>query len=72
MFDPVTGKVRVRTVEKDSVFFKIAREYMIRLEPEDFINENRLKRLALTAGVTPDKFKEEFYHVVERELLSKV
>ena len=67
MFDPKTGKVRVRTVEKESVFYKIAKEYMIRLEPEDFLDPAKLNELAKTAGVTPARFKEEFFHVVEQE-----
>jgi len=69
MFDPKTGKIRVRTVRKESVFYQIAREYMIRLEPEDFSDPARLKRIAAAAGVTPKRFREEFFHVLSHELL---
>jgi len=71
LFDPTSAKVKVRVVNKDSVFYRIAREYMIRLEPEDFLDSSKLKRLAVTAGITPERFKEEFYYVVEREMHDK-
>ncbi len=67
MFDPRSGKVKVRTVNTDSAFFKVAKEYMIRLEVQDFEDEKRLKQIAKAAGVTPEKFREEFFHVVEQE-----
>ncbi|MFP4497250.1 MAG: 6-phosphofructokinase [Vulcanimicrobiota bacterium] len=65
MFDPVSGKVKVRTVDTNTAFFKVAQQYMVRLVPEDFEDEDRLLALSEVAGVTPEKFKEEFYHVVE-------
>lgn len=68
MFDPKTGKVKVRNVSKQSVFYRIAREYMIRLEPCDLQDPAKLSRLAQVAGVTPERFKEEFQHVVEHEM----
>lgn len=68
MFDPDTGKVKVRTVNKDSAFFKVAKEYMIRLEPQDFEKPHRLKRIAKAAGLSPERFKDEFFHVVEHEM----
>ena len=68
MFDPKTGKIKVRTVNKESVFYKIAKEYMIRLEPEDFTDAALLAKLAKAAGVTPECFKQEFMHVVENEM----
>lgn len=70
MFDPVTGRVKVRTVDKNSAFYRVAREYMIRLELDDFSDKDKLARLAKVAGVTPEKFKEEFYHTVEWQLAS--
>ena len=68
MFDPKTGKISVRTVDKESVFYRIAREYMIRLEHEDFIDPAKLKEIAEAAGITPEEFKKEFFHVVEHEI----
>ena len=34
--EPGTGRTRVRMVNTDSEGYRVAREYMIRLEPEDF------------------------------------
>ena len=68
IFDEKSGKISVRTVDKDSVFYRIAREYMIRLEPDDFNDPAKLKEIAEAVGITPDEFKKEFYHVVEHEI----
>jgi len=65
MFDPSTGKVKVRTVDTNSPFFRVAREYMVRLEPSDFKDPRKLERLARAAHCTPERFKKEFLHVVE-------
>jgi 6-phosphofructokinase 1 len=67
MFDPVTGKVKVRIVNKDSAFFQIAREFMVRLEKEDFIESKKLARIAKAVGLPPEKIKDELYYVVENE-----
>ncbi len=55
----------IRRVDRKSVFYRIAREYMIMLEPIDFDDPIRLKKLAETAGTTPEKFFREFHYVVE-------
>ena len=39
--DPETGKTRVRTVDIKAPSYKIAREYMIRLEKEDFSDHGK-------------------------------
>lgn len=53
----------IRRVDRNSVFYRIAREYMIALEPVDFEDPVRLKALAEAAGITPEQFRQEFYHV---------
>ena len=59
LMDPATGKTRVRTVDVDSETYRTARRYMIRLESEDFEEEN-LSRLAHTANMSPEEFQERF------------
>ena len=66
LFTTECGAKPIRKVNKDSVFYRIAREYMIKLEERDFEDPVRLKELSRIAGVTPERFKEEFYHVTDR------
>ncbi len=61
--DPKTGKTKVREVDTGSLSFQIAREYMIRLEPSDFEDEQTLKSMAELTNLTPERFKSEFAHV---------
>jgi ATP-dependent phosphofructokinase / diphosphate-dependent phosphofructokinase len=67
IIDKETGKTRVRLVDTNSLLFKIAKEYMIRLTPEDFDDKASLKALARTANVSTKEFKEHFEYVVEHE-----
>jgi len=60
IFDPETQKTKVRYVDINSLSFKIATEYMIRLEKSDFEDEEQLSRLAQIAHVSVSKFREEF------------
>ncbi|MGC6486121.1 MAG: diphosphate--fructose-6-phosphate 1-phosphotransferase, partial [Planctomycetota bacterium] len=50
--DPATGRPRVRTVNPESEAYRVAREYQIRLEPDDFANEDRLEAIAGAANMT--------------------
>jgi len=63
ILDPTTGRTRVRMAGVNSEAYRIAREYMIRLEPEDFVIEDRLKQYATLTGLTPQAFREQFGHV---------
>ncbi len=62
--DPVTGKTKVRLVDINSLSFKIAQEYMIRLKKTDFADDEKLERLARTAGVSSEEFRNEFERIV--------
>lgn len=48
--DATTGKTRVRVVDTAAPSYKVAREYMIRLEREDFADEEKLRLLAQAAS----------------------
>lgn len=61
--DPDTGKTRVRTVDVNCLSFRIASEYMIRLEKKDLSDEESLKRLASAAHCSPEEFKNQFSYV---------
>ncbi len=64
LLDPATNRVRVRKVDVTSLSFKIAREYMIRLNRADFEDADKLAALASAAKVSPEKFRAEFEHVL--------
>ncbi len=65
--DPVTGRTKVRMVDINSEHYRVAREYMIRLEREDLENPEMLAKLADAAKMTPEEFKKKFAHVVGLE-----
>jgi 6-phosphofructokinase 1 len=69
LLDPKTGKSRVRLVDVDNPSYKVAREYMIRLEGEDFEDQEKLRLLAQAASsrsksCSPDEFRTRFQHLV--------
>lgn len=66
--DPATGKTRVRRVDITKPAYKIAREYMIRLEREDFADSEKLRLLAQAASskdklYTADEFRNRFQYL---------
>lgn len=65
MINPQTQRMRPRLVDVDSETFECARRYMIRLEPADFDDAARLKKLADVVKLTPDQFRERFGYVVK-------
>jgi 6-phosphofructokinase 1 len=60
--DPVTGRTRPRLVDIDSEYYEVAREYMIRLEPSDLQDPERLAKLAAAAMMTTQEFQKTFAH----------
>jgi 6-phosphofructokinase len=69
LLDPQTKKTSVRAVDISKPSYKVAREYMIRLEREDFANPQTLEKLAKAAsskeqGLSPEAFRKKFEHVV--------
>ncbi|HXY73077.1 MAG TPA: diphosphate--fructose-6-phosphate 1-phosphotransferase [Actinomycetota bacterium] len=65
--DPATGKTRVRQVDLTSNSYRVSREYMIRLEPEDLTDPLRLDPIAAAANVTPDELRSRFGYLVGDE-----
>jgi 6-phosphofructokinase len=58
--EPDTGKTRVRLVDIHREGYRVAREYMIRLGPDDFRDPAWLDKLAAAAGMTVDEFRSRF------------
>jgi 6-phosphofructokinase 1 len=69
LLDSETGKSRVRLVDVQKPAYKVAREYMIRLEKEDLEDGEKLRLLAEAASsrsqrCTPEDFRARFLHLV--------
>lgn len=60
LFDPATNATQVRLVDIRSQAYRVARDYMIRLEPEDLADPYMLGQLAAAAGVSPEAFCGKF------------
>jgi 6-phosphofructokinase 1 len=69
ILDPITGKTRVRMVDPQSETFYIARRYMLRLNQADFDDAHELAKYAATANISLDEFKNQFYYLIENDLL---
>lgn len=61
--DPETGKTRVRLVDTGSSGYRVAREYMIRLDRDDFARPERVARLAAAGHMTPEEFTAKFAYL---------
>ena len=65
IIDPLTGKTRIRMVNTESIQYRIAREYMIRLEKQDFEPGIEFEKLAVAAKLSPDEFRRRFEYVTQ-------
>lgn len=64
MADTDTGKTKVRLVDIKSETYEVGRQYMLRLEKEDFSKKN-LSKLAGAANLTVADFRKKFSYLVE-------
>jgi 6-phosphofructokinase len=62
--DPETGRVRVRGVNISGGTYRVACEYMIRLEREDVEDPDRLGAIAEAGGMTAEGFRERYGYLV--------
>jgi 6-phosphofructokinase 1 len=62
--DPDTGRISTRMVDITSEHYRVAREYMLRLNRSDLENSGTLAALADTANVEPSAFKQQFASAV--------
>ncbi len=60
LIDPTTGRTRVRSVDIKSLSYTVAREYMIRLEPQDLEDSGRLEALAAAGHTSPEDLRVRF------------
>lgn len=69
IMDPKTGKTKVRLVDIHSESYQIARNYMLRLNTDDFNNTQELAKFAETCGISVDEFRERFFYLLENDQL---
>jgi 6-phosphofructokinase 1 len=67
LIDPATGRTRVRLVDVSSEYYRVARDYMIRLERRNLDDEAMCRRLAEAAHLTPEELRREFASITEYE-----
>ena len=67
MLDPETGRARIRSVDINSVRYRVARRYMLRLRGSDFADPARLEKLAAASNMTVEAFLDRFGRLPERE-----
>jgi len=63
--DPETGRVRIRLVNVESASYRVAREYMIRLDRQDLEDSERLRPIAEASGLTPNAFRDRYGYLVQ-------
>ena len=60
-----TKRMKVRMVDTSLESYHVANRYMIRLRKDDFDDAHELAKYAATANISLDKFREQFYYLVE-------
>lgn len=60
LLDPVTGRSRMRLVDLDSQTYRVARDYMIRLEVHDLEDERSAELTAAAAGMSVDELRSVY------------
>lgn len=58
--DPKTGKTRVRNVDPQSANYKVARDFMIRLDATDFMDAAWIAKLARSGNLPVEEFRRRF------------
>jgi ATP-dependent phosphofructokinase / diphosphate-dependent phosphofructokinase len=62
--DPETGRTRVREVDVRSGSYRVATEYMIRLEREDLEDPAKLEAISAAAKMTAESFRGRYGYLV--------
>ena len=67
MLDRFSGRTRVRMVDVDTEYFRVARKYHVRIDRTDFENSKWLSRLARAGHLTMERFSERFGYLAEED-----
>ena len=68
--DPATGRIRVRYVDVTAESYRVAREYMIRLEEHD-LDEPLLSQLSAQTALSPKEFAARFGRIVRQPAFAR-
>jgi 6-phosphofructokinase 1 len=60
LLDPQTGRIRTRLVDSTTEAYRVARDYMVRLEPADFAEADKLAALAAQTNLSAEEFRRLF------------
>ena len=60
LLDPTTGRIRTRQVDLTTEAYRVARDYMVYLEPSDFADPKRVAALASVTNLRADAFRGQF------------
>ena len=63
MFEPDTGKTKMRYVDITSETYLVGWEYMMRIKKDD-LKPGNIKRLALAAHMKVEDFRKRFSYIV--------
>ena len=66
LLDPDTGRTIVRVVDVEATHYRVARDYMIRLEQRDIENEQTATALAAAAKLPLAEFRAMFAPMFEK------
>jgi 6-phosphofructokinase 1 len=60
LLDPATKRIRTRQVDLTTEAYRVARDYMVYLEPADFTDETKLAALAAATNLDAAAFRAQF------------
>lgn len=63
LIDPLTGKTKIRTVDLDSLIYRVGKKYMIELTAEDLKNQDFCAKLAGCTKLTPQELVAELRYL---------
>ena len=63
LLNPATGRIRTREVDLTTEAYRVARDYMVYLQPSDFGDAEQLAQLAAQTNLSPVEFREQFEYV---------
>jgi ATP-dependent phosphofructokinase / diphosphate-dependent phosphofructokinase len=63
LLDPRTGRIRTRQVDRSTEAYRVARDYMVYLEPADITDNEKLAALASQTNLSPQEFRACFEYV---------
>jgi ATP-dependent phosphofructokinase / diphosphate-dependent phosphofructokinase len=66
LLDPQTGRIRTRQVDLTTEAYRVARDYMVYLEPSDLQDESKLAALSAETNLRPLDFRTQFESVARR------